>query len=251
MLEFQQKILPASVYSGLASPFNQGTYVWGYQVDHKPPSFPGFTIEAQRNTATTIVYVNNLPQSHSQLEPLLTIDQTIHWADPKNQMGSTQPFTGTIPTVVHLHGAEVPSAFDGAPEAWFTPDGLHGKGYSSLFSVPRNAAVYRYPNTQPATALWFHDHALGITRINVFSGLAAFYLLRDQFDTGQPSNPLRLPAGNQEVELMIQDRQFDTHGQLLFPDGTPADNPTVSMVLHQTLLCILSGFQSSSVMPCS
>ncbi|HEX7736173.1 MAG TPA: multicopper oxidase domain-containing protein [Ktedonobacteraceae bacterium] len=232
MQEFQQKVLPDSMYSTMVPPFNQGTYVWGYKVDSRPSFFPGFTVEAQRGTATSINYINNLPfPNNSHLEPLFTIDQTIHWADPLGtgssmHMGSFQPYQGTIPTVVHLHGAEVPSAFDGAPEAWFTQDGIHGKGYSSLFHTSGNAAVYRYPNTQQATTLWFHDHALGMTRINVFSGLAAMYLLRDQFDTGRSDNSLRLPAGNQEIELIIQDRQFDTNGQLLFPDGTPADNPT-------------------------
>jgi FtsP/CotA-like multicopper oxidase with cupredoxin domain len=210
--------------------------VWGYKVDSKAPSYPGFTVEAQRGTATKIRYINNLPMpSSSHLEPLLTIDQTIHWADPQHtgssqHMGSFNPYKGTIPTVVHLHGAEVPSASDGAPEAWFTQDGIHGPGYSTLPStssnMPKNAAIYGYPNTQQGTTLWFHDHALGITRINVFSGLAAMYFLRDQFDTGKTNNPLKLPAGNQEVELVIQDRQFDTNGQLLFPDGSPANNPT-------------------------
>lgn len=232
MKEFQQKVLPDSVYSTMVSPFNQGTFVWGYKVDGKPPSYPGFTVEARRGTPTTITYVNSLPSpSNSHLEPLLTIDQTIHWADPLNSgssthMGSFQPYQGTIPTVVHLHGAEVPSGSDGAPEAWFTQDGIHGPGYSTIASTISNAAVYQYPNTQQGTTLWFHDHALGLVRINVFSGLAAMYFLRDQFDTGLSNNPLRLPAGNQEVELVIQDRQFDTNGQLLFPDGTPTDNPT-------------------------
>jgi spore coat protein A len=232
MQEFHQKVLPDNMYETLVPPFNAGTYVWGYKVDSRPAFYPGFTVEAKRNTPTTITYVNNIPfPTRSQLEPLLTIDQTIHWADPLHQMsathmGPTQPYQGTIPTVVHLHGAEVPSASDGAPEAWFTQDGLHGKGYSSVYPTAGNAAVFRYPNTQPATTLWFHDHALGLTRINVFAGLAAFYFVRDQFDTGLSTNPLRLPAGAQEIELLIQDRQFDTNGQLLFPDGTPPDNPT-------------------------
>src|SRR6185437_10898806 len=69
------------------------------------------------------------------------------------------------------------------------------------------------------------DHVLGITRINVYAGLAAFYLIRDQFDTGLASNPLKLPAGNYEVELMIQDRQFDTNGQLIWPDSN--NNPSL------------------------
>lgn len=232
MLEFQQKVLPDSMYATMPSPFNQGTFVWGYKVDSRPAFYPGFTVEARRGTPTTVTYINNLPTpQNSHLESLLTIDQTIHWADPLNtgssmHMGSFQPYGGTIPTVVHLHGAEVLSSSDGAPEAWFTRDGLHGKGYNSLSPTAKNAAIFQYPNTQQSTTLWFHDHSLGIVRINIFAGLAAMYFVRDQFDTGQFDNPLRLPAGNQEIELVIQDRLFDTNGQLLFPDGTPADNPS-------------------------
>ncbi|HZO72487.1 MAG TPA: twin-arginine translocation signal domain-containing protein, partial [Ktedonobacteraceae bacterium] len=198
MLEFQQKALPESIYAGLPAPFNAGTFVWGYKVDGRPANWPGFTIEARQGTPTTVTYVNNLPfPNSSKLESLFTIDQTIHWADPQHTGSSTQPYHGTIPTTVHLHGAEVPSAFDGVPDSWFTQDGIHGKGYNTLNTDPesgvRNAATYQYPNTQPATMLWFHDHALGLTRINVFSGLAAAYLLRDQFDTGRADNPLGLP----------------------------------------------------------
>ncbi|TMI89461.1 MAG: bilirubin oxidase [Bacillati bacterium ANGP1] len=224
MFEFQQNVLPNALYAALPAPFNAGTYVWGYQVGTAAPSWPGATIEAQRGRATTVTYVNSLPLD-PVLRRYLTIDQTIHWADPLNQMGSFSPFTGPIPAVVHLHGGEDSSLSDGAPEAWFTPDGRHGRGYSTLVATAPNAAVYQYPNGQQATTLWFHDHALGITRLNVFAGLAAFYLIRDEFDTGGSDNPLRLPAGPQEIELMIQDRQFDTNGQLLFPDS-PA-NPSL------------------------
>ena len=222
IVEFPQQVLPASMYPASHS---DGTWLWGYQVDGNQPSWPGVSVEAVRNTATTITYVNALPPSSatSKLESLLTIDQTIHWADPLGQMGSTDPYRGPIPTAIHLHGAEVPSSFDGAPDAWFTPDGRHGAAYDSLHAVAANSIVYQYPNTQPSTALWFHDHALGITRINVYAGLATFYLLRDQFDTGKANNPLRLPAGNYEIELMIQDRLFDTNGQLRFPDGANSD----------------------------
>jgi FtsP/CotA-like multicopper oxidase with cupredoxin domain len=111
------------------------------------------------------------------------------------------------------------------PEAWFTNNGLHGKGYFTASPTAANSAIYNYPNNQQATTLWFHDHTLGITRIMVYSGLAAFYFIRDQFDTGRVDNPLRLPACNQEVELLIQDRQFDTNGQLLFPDSV--NNPSL------------------------
>ncbi len=225
--EFQQKILPNSIYAGLRSSFRAGTYLWGYKVGDRPVSYPGFTVEARRNHPTTITYINDLPlPAKSQLEPLLTIDQTLHWADPLKQMGLFTPYNGPIPTVTHLHGGELPSAFDGGPTQWFTRDGLHGKGYATLAPTPANSAIYHYPNSQEATILLFHDHTLGVTRINVFAGLVTGYIIRDKYDTGFDNNPLRLPSGQQEIELVLQDRQFDTHGQLLFPDGTPPNKPT-------------------------
>jgi FtsP/CotA-like multicopper oxidase with cupredoxin domain len=235
MREFQQNVLPDSVYTSLSAPYVNGTFLWGYGVGGAPPSFPGLTVEAKKGTATTITYVNSLPVN-PVLRQYLTIDQTIHWADPLQQGHSDNPYTGPIPTVVHLHGGEDQSTSDGVPEGWFTNNGLHGPGYSSYAPTSPNSAVCNYPNTQQATTLWFHDHTLGITRINVFSGMAAFYFLRDQYDTGLPSNPLRLPAGNYELELLIQDRQFDTNGQLLFPDSTtnpsPVDGPPSNPNIH-------------------
>ena len=218
LTEFPQQVLPPSLYpKGV-----RGTWLWGYQVDGRPASWPGCTVEAVRGRTTTVTWTNELPwaANGSRVQPLLTVDQTIHWADPLGQMGARTPYTGPVPAVVHLHGAEVPSSSDGFPDAWYTPDGRHGKAYGTAAATAANAAVYQYPNTQPATALWFHDHALGITRLNVFSGLAAFYLVRDAYDTGLAGNPLRLPAGQYEVELMIQDRLFDVNGQLRFPDGS-------------------------------
>jgi FtsP/CotA-like multicopper oxidase with cupredoxin domain len=212
--EFQQFVLPAGLYSGFHAPFNQGTYVWGYRVGNAPPRYPGFTIEAQRGTPTTVSYLNNLPLQ-PQLQQYLAIDQTLHWADPLNEMGSFSPYSGPPPIVTHLHGGEVSSEFDGNPEGWFTPGQAQtGPGFSTN--------VYNYPNAQQATTLWFHDHALGMTRINVYAGLAAFYLIRDAYDTGLAETGLNLPSGTYEVELAIQDHQFDTNGQLFFPAGETA-----------------------------
>jgi FtsP/CotA-like multicopper oxidase with cupredoxin domain len=222
MLEFQQKVLPDSFYAALPAPYSAGTYVWGYQVGKNAPQYPAPTIVAQRGTPTTITYVNALPLQ-PVLQKTLTIDQTLHWADPLGAHATalpTGPYFGPPPGVVHLHGAEVPSNFDGIPDAWWTPDGKRGKGYNSLMPTDANAAIYQYPNQQPATTLWFHDHTLGMTRISVLSGLAGMYLVRDQYDTGLADNPLGLPAGDQEIELVLQDRQFDTNGQWYFPDST-------------------------------
>ncbi|HSR97398.1 MAG TPA: multicopper oxidase [Kofleriaceae bacterium] len=235
MVEFQQRMLPNSMYANLPAPFNNGTFLWGYQVDGRAAHFPAATIEARQGTTTTVRYANNLQSANGGppfLQKYLTQDLTVHWADPNHvtrnnncanatvlSAACTQPSMSPIPTVAHLHGAEVLSQFDGHPDAWFTPNNaMTGQGF-----VSNN---YNYVNRQEATTLWFHDHSLGTTRLNVYSGMAAFYLIRDGRDTGGANNAIGLPAGPFEQELMIADRQFDTKGQLLFPDGTPSDNPT-------------------------
>ncbi len=228
--EFQQKVLPAIQYAALPVPFNAGTYVWGYKVGAAPALYPGFTVEAQRGTPVNVTYVNNLQQADGSppiLQKYITVDQTIHWADPTGNMGSFAAYAGPVPTSTHLHGGEVSSFYDGGPGQWFTPNGLQGAAYATFAPTEPGSAIYHYPNTQEATTLWFHDHALGATRTNVYSGLAAFYLLRDAFDTGVPGTGLNLPAGAQELEMVIQDRLFDTNGQLLFPDLglNPATHP--------------------------
>jgi FtsP/CotA-like multicopper oxidase with cupredoxin domain len=229
MEEFQAKVLPASMYSGLASPFRNGTFQWGYEVgEGTGAQFPSRTIQARRGTATSVSYTNKLQgQNGAQpfLQKYLTQDLTIHWADPQHVTRNNHcadsailapaclnPSAEPIPTVPHLHGAEVLSQFDGHPDAWFTPfSAATGPGFVST--------TYNYVNSQEATTLWFHDHSLGTTRLNVYSGMAGFYLIRDSRDTGATNNPLGLPAGAFEQELMIADRQFDTNGQLKFPDA--------------------------------
>jgi FtsP/CotA-like multicopper oxidase with cupredoxin domain len=226
MQEFQQKILPASVYTGLRPPFNNGTFLWGYNLNNGGASYPARTIEAVRGTATRAVYTNSL--TNTRLQSLLSVDQSLHWADPLGTTARnncvngpplaaacTQPYAGPIPGVVHLHGAEVLSQFDGHPEAWFTPGlALRGRGFVSN--------MYNYVNTQEATTLWFHDHSLGVVRENVYAGLAGMYFIRDNRDTGLANNPITLPSGAQEAELFLADKQFDTNGQLYFPDSDQA-----------------------------
>jgi FtsP/CotA-like multicopper oxidase with cupredoxin domain len=257
MVEFQQQVLPPQLYPAA---FAAGTYLWGYALNGGSPSWPGRTIEARRNTPASVQYANSLVGPGGApplLQQYLPTDLTIHWADPlkvsaKNLciqgaenggdfftsqsaladsdagiIGGTEnavpqacavPYSGVVPVVPHLHGAEVPSAFDGHPDSWFTPDaGITGPGFV--------ATNYVYPNAQEATTLWFHDHSLGTTRLNVYSGLAAFYLIRDERDTGLPNNAMTLPAGDLEQELLIADRIFDTNGQLVFPAGAPMAGP--------------------------
>src|SRR5262249_30743456 len=85
MVEFQQKVLPASIYAGLPAPFNAGTRLWGYDVDHRGPNWPGVTIEATKGTPTTVEYTNGLRQADGSapvLQQYLILDLTFHWADP-------------------------------------------------------------------------------------------------------------------------------------------------------------------------
>jgi spore coat protein A len=100
--------------------------------------------------------------------------------------------------ITHLHGGHVEAQYDGYPELAFPP------GESS--------GVYEYPNNQDAGTLWFHDHALGITRLNVYMGMAGVYLVRDAIE-----DALSLPSGEYEIPLAIQDRSFNPDGTLFYP----------------------------------
>ena len=239
MVETSQQVLPVPFQATdpACPPVNpRPTTVWAYQVSdsltHRqlaPAYWPGVTIEARRFVPTVTTYVNQLPSASEGgvLQGLVTLDPTIHWADPfhvgttnpcmddPSAPGCGEPYTGPVPTVPHLHGAEIPSQFDGGPEAWFTNTGLYGADYNTLGPRVPGRAVFLYPNAQEPGTLWFHDHALGATRTNVYSGLEAFYFIRQPL-----TEPKRLPADGYEIELAIQDRQFDTDGQLYFPDGS-------------------------------
>jgi FtsP/CotA-like multicopper oxidase with cupredoxin domain len=206
--------------------------VWGYQTDGNPTptalngaqkTYINPVVVATRHVPTKITWVNELPtgaDSFTYWEDWT--DQTLHWADPFN-LAHDDParllhYTGQVPAVAHLHGGEVPPQLDGGPDAWFTtapPNGgdQHGHAYwAGAGGSGGNTAVYNYPNTQEAAPIWFHDHALGITRINVYAGIAGAYLLLDDANPW-PIDPTRI------VPMVIQDRMFDTNGQLFFPNA--------------------------------
>jgi spore coat protein A len=213
------------------------THVWGYRISNgtvsRGPHWPAYTIVAKRGVPLDVLYLNNITESYSAVN--IAVDQTLHWAIMNY---SFDPYLGDVPLVPHLHGGEVPSWSDGGPDAWFTPNGGMG-GNGALTNV------YHYPNTQEPATLWIHDHALGLTRVNVYAGLAGFYFLKDDSEdllhlpgwsgdnmvqeidkiSGLPHGDPYLP----EVEVVVQDRMFDQNGQLYFPAGIPggAPNPTV------------------------
>ncbi len=208
-----------------------------------------------------------------------TVDQTLHWANPTNagctntlQSPQTDcattdpaPYTGPVPIVTHVHGAHVNAESDGYPEAWWLPAatdipagfategtlytqninglaqtaGTPNDALNDIDPVP-GAAFYSYENTQPATTIWYHDHALGMTRLNVYAGPAGFYLIRGGVNDGGmdvlKGGPAVLPgpapiAGEdpnfvsadrsklREIPIVIQDRSFNADGSLFYPTG--------------------------------
>jgi spore coat protein A len=184
------------------------TTLWGYGNSLQAPTYPGRTFIVQKDQPVTVQWRNGLTGAGGAALPhLLPVDSSIHWANPNGW-----PASG-VPIVTHLHGGHSRSESDGLPDAWFTPNyGQRGR----LFN-PINV----YDNDQEAATLWYHDHALGITRLNVYAGLAGFYLLRDANEAS-----LNLPQFPYEVPIVIQDRMFTAAGELFMPsepevDGSP------------------------------
>ena len=175
------------------------TTIWGYN-----GSYPGPTFEATKGTPINVTWTNNLVNENGEVLPhLLPVDTSIHWAF------SDTPYTianNGVPVVTHLHGGHTEAASDGTPEQWFTPN-FEAVGDDWI------KQTFHYANAQDPTTLWYHDHALGITRLNVYVGLAGFYLLRDP----ATEEALNLPSGQYEIPLVIQDRMFTADGQLYYP----------------------------------
>jgi len=252
MVEFKANIMPSTFVPATGPGTSTGTWTFGYRVSTPFPASAAETpvgpvIVATRGIPTQIRYVNNLTTQGIAWRDWT--DQSLHSAfhqavgELMPMVGDTNHYMGPVLAVPHLHGGEVPAIIDGGPEAWFASDqpGLapisvfHGPAYyagtdvAGLGANPAtaNESIYRYPNTQEAAPLWFHDHLLGGTRLNAtFAGLAGAYPLID------PS--LILPVGLDPVglggrllvPLVIQDRMFDTNGQLFFPNiGVNPEHP--------------------------
>ncbi|MEW6668907.1 MAG: multicopper oxidase [Thermodesulfobacteriota bacterium] len=233
-------------------------------------NYPAFTVEATSNVLTKVRWINDLvdPATGNFLPHLLPVDQTLHWANPPKanclmgdpnrtdcETGVSTPYTGPVPIVVHVHGAHVQAHSDGYPEGWWLPGAPGTKGipagYAERGSVFTQAddtntvagsALYSYENSQPATTIWYHDHALGMTRLNVYAGPAGFWLIRggddgdsyiDDCNTGETNDgvlPGPAPSGAgdpnfdgayrstiREVPIAIQDRSFNADGSLFYP----------------------------------
>ena len=186
------------------------TPVWGYGENGKGVTWPGRTFEVQSGQPIEVMWQNKLlDAAGNPLPHLLPVDTSLHWAYGLHGYTQYSIAANGVPTVAHLHGGHTDSPFDGNPEYFFSPGwGVRGPRWGDK--------KYIYQNDQDAGTLWYHDHALGITRINVYAGLAGFYILRDGLDTGKPDNDLGLPAFPYELAYAIQDRMFRNTGEFFY-----------------------------------
>jgi spore coat protein A, manganese oxidase len=97
---------------------------------------------------------------------------------------------------IHNHGHKVAASSDGHPVDYV---------------VPGASKTYDYPNDQAAGSFWYHDHTMDLTGDHVYRGIAAFYLIKDPAE-----DALKLPAGEFDVPLMIQDKSFNADNTLLY-----------------------------------
>lgn len=221
------------VYSVFAAETSQdlglggSTTVWGYGNASDPSqtaTYPGRTFFVEAKKPIKVRWENNLPMSNAAVYPIVSSDQedvtsvldkTLHWADPAmgRPPGNTIEEVGP-PIVTHLHGGQNLSNFDGLPEYWFTPNqAVKGPLYKTN--------QYNYPIDPEASTLWYHDHALGITRLNVYAGLAGFFIITDDNNEALIEQGV-LPRGvdnKYDIPLVIQDREF-TGTQLSLPTTT-------------------------------
>ena len=173
------------------------TRMWGFA-----GSFPGPTIETESGKAVIVDWQNHLPPHH-----FLPIDHTIMGAErgvPESR------------TVVHLHGGRTPAESDGYPETWTTP----GQTQTCF-----------YPSGQHAALLFYHDHAMGINRLNIYAGLQGLFIVRDPRE-----GSLNLPAGKYEIPLLIADRLLTRDGQLVYPVSDHPTRPWVPEVFGNAIL---------------
>jgi bilirubin oxidase len=242
--QFQQRIL---------SPPHPVTTVWSYgNVDFPGTvaeggtfNYPAFTIEAIADKTTQVIWQNELVDAMGNYLPhILPVDQTLHWGNPPGGLAgrdkrglNPEPYLGPVPLVTHVHGAHTTEDSDGYAEAWYLPNANNiPAGYATTGTFfdyfdekyghnwAPGTATFKYPNDQPATTLWYHDHALGMTRLNVYAGPAGFWLIRGgPYDKelgyvapGVGDSPL---GEYTEIPIVIQDRSFNADGSLFYPDN--------------------------------
>ena len=173
------------------------TRMWGFN-----GTSPGPLFETRSDQGLIVEWQNKLPLKH-----FLPIDHTLHGAE------AGQP---EVRCVIHLHGGKTPAASDGYPEDWV---------------VPGKSLLYHYPNNQPASLLFYHDHTMGINRLNIYAGLQGLFIIRDEAE-----ETLNLPKGKYEIPLLLFDRFLRSDGQLEYPVSGDPKSPWVPEVYSNVML---------------
>ena len=192
--------IPIEEFSKRLHPDLPETTLWGFDGE-----FPGPIIQARRNERIEVRFDNtNLPSEH-----LLNVDDRIVGTKPEDYPG----YDGPVPevrTVTHFHGLNVEPDSDGQAEMWKSPDGVTGPRFAKH--------VHDVPNRQSRLTSTYHDHAMGLSRLNIYAGLVGFYFIRSQNE-----ERLDLPSGEYDVPLMLQDRTFEKDGSLHYPRSFEAN----------------------------
>lgn len=172
------------------------TTLWGFD-----GVYPGPIIEAKQNQPLSVRFDNSyLPENH-----LLNVDEQIHGTTPENYPG----YDGPVPevrTVTHFHGLKIKPENDGQSGMWTSPNGETGPAFANHWQ--------ELPMSQPRLTSTYHDHTLGITRLNAYAGLTGLYYVRSQAETD-----LNVPNGEYDISLLLQDRSFNPDGSLAYPDS--------------------------------
>ena len=176
------------------------THFWGYyDIPTGDQKYLAGVVVAKRGTPVLFQVTNQLPN-----KAIIPIDPTV-------MAGDNGIMVGDLPLnriATHLHGGMTPWFSDGTPFQWFDPTGKTGRSFMNVpgTTPPAGSATYYYPMDQSARLLWYHDHAIGITRTNAYSGIASALVLVDDFEIGLVNSGL-LPdlVG---IPLVIQDKSF-------------------------------------------
>ncbi|MET7783341.1 multicopper oxidase domain-containing protein [Streptomyces sp. NPDC005388] len=211
---------------------------WGYWATdphrrHKPigMGYLGPTLSVTRDHPTVVKWRNELPTTHiyqSVIDMIRNGNPLVAPVPPPPYKAEHQfPDDINVWNVVHQHGGYTAPQSDGLPEQSFSPKGFHAEGYTTLdpSRAKPNEAIYGYTNHDHSCMLWYHDHAMGMSALNVHAGLAGLYLIHDPAD-----ERLGLPQGKFEVPLILQDRTFHRNGSLAYTmvDREGEDTPIVN-----------------------
>ncbi len=210
------------------------------------PHYLGPAIVATKNRPVRILFRNLLPTGVDG-NLFIPVDTTVMGSGMGPLMGGMSemdpqnPMCGTIPkpmecftenrATLHLHGGISPWISDGTPHQWITPANENTPYPQGVSVVPvpdmgdtgdphDGAMTFFYTNQQSARLMFYHDHAYGITRLNVYAGEAAAYIITDEMEQSLLSQGI-IPGAEDTIPLVIQDKTFvPDMDQLAMQDNT-------------------------------